>query len=120
MADSPRVSLDEIIVPHQELEDPRSTIYQRHPLASVLVLTLLAVRAGAAGRPSRKNGHDIEEFVESGAVDAGVGQVGEMVGDGEFLVGRHGAPPWCLGVEEENYQNYGTTTSFRQPISNDS
>jgi hypothetical protein len=62
----------------------------------------------------------IEEFVEPGAVDAWVGQVGEIMGDREFLVGRHGAPPWCLGVEEENYQNYGATTSFRQPISNDS
>jgi hypothetical protein len=65
-------------------------------------------------------GNDIEEFVEPGAVDAGVGQVGEMVGDGEFLVGRHGAPPWYLGVEEENYQNYGKDNSFRQLISNDS
>ena len=33
----------------QELEDPRSTINQRHPLASVLVIALLAVLAGAGG-----------------------------------------------------------------------
>jgi hypothetical protein len=63
-------------------------------------------------------GHDIEEFVVPGAVDAWVGQVGEMMGDGAFLVGRHGVPPWSLRVEEENYQNYGATTSFRQLISN--
>ena len=49
MADSRNVSLDEIVVHFQELEDPRSTINQRHPLHSVLVISLLAVLAGAAG-----------------------------------------------------------------------
>src|SRR3954462_14838772 len=49
MADSRRVSLDEIVVHFQELEDPRSTINQRHPLVSVLVIALLAVLAGAGG-----------------------------------------------------------------------
>jgi predicted transposase YbfD/YdcC len=46
---SRRVSLDEIVVHFEELEDPRSTINQRHPLASVLVIALLAVLAGAGG-----------------------------------------------------------------------
>ena len=45
MADLQRVSLDEIVVHFQELEDPRSTINQRHPLASVVVIALLAVLA---------------------------------------------------------------------------
>jgi predicted transposase YbfD/YdcC len=49
MADLRRVSLDEVAVHFQELEDPRSTINQRHPLASVLVIALLAVLAGAGG-----------------------------------------------------------------------
>jgi predicted transposase YbfD/YdcC len=49
VADSRNVSLDEIVVHFQELEDPRSTINQRHPLASVVVISLLAVLAGAAG-----------------------------------------------------------------------
>jgi hypothetical protein len=49
MTDSRCVSLDEIVVHFQELEDPRSTINQRHPLASVLVIALLAVLAGAGG-----------------------------------------------------------------------
>jgi hypothetical protein len=49
MMDSRRVSLDEIVVHFQELEDPRSTINQRHPLASVVVIALLAVVAGAGG-----------------------------------------------------------------------
>ena len=49
MMDSRRVSLDEIVAHFQELEDPRSTINQRHPLASVLVIAILAVLAGAGG-----------------------------------------------------------------------
>jgi predicted transposase YbfD/YdcC len=49
VADSRNVSLDEIVVHFQDLEDPRSIINQRHPLASVLVISLLAVLAGAAG-----------------------------------------------------------------------
>src|SRR5215468_12185188 len=49
MADLQRVSLDEIVVHFQELEDPRSTINRRHPLVSVVVIALLAVLAGAGG-----------------------------------------------------------------------
>jgi predicted transposase YbfD/YdcC len=49
MADLQRVSLDEVIVHFQELEDPRSTINRRHPLVSVVVIALLAVLAGAGG-----------------------------------------------------------------------
>jgi predicted transposase YbfD/YdcC len=49
MADLQRVSLDEIVVHFQVLEDPRSTINQRHPLVSVVVIALLAVLAGAGG-----------------------------------------------------------------------
>src|SRR6201988_2609694 len=49
MADARHVSPDEVVVHFQELEDPRSTINQRHPLASVLVIALLAVLAGAGG-----------------------------------------------------------------------
>jgi predicted transposase YbfD/YdcC len=49
VADSQHVSLDEIVVHFQRLEDPRSTINQRHPLVSVVVIALLAVLAGAGG-----------------------------------------------------------------------
>jgi predicted transposase YbfD/YdcC len=49
MGDLQRVSLDEVVVHFQELEDPRSTINQRHPLVSVVVIALLAVLAGASG-----------------------------------------------------------------------
>jgi hypothetical protein len=49
MVDLQRVSLDEVVVHFQELEDPRSTVNQRHPLTSVVVIALLAVLAGAGG-----------------------------------------------------------------------
>jgi predicted transposase YbfD/YdcC len=49
MAGLQRVSLDEIVVHFQELEDPRSTVNRRHPLTSVVVIALLAVLAGAGG-----------------------------------------------------------------------
>ena len=49
MAEVQRIGLDEVVAHFQELEDPRSTINQRHPLVSVLVIALLAVLAGAGG-----------------------------------------------------------------------
>lgn len=49
MADVRRIGLDEIVRQFAELEDPRSEINRRHPLASVLVIAVLAVLAGAGG-----------------------------------------------------------------------
>ena len=47
--DIQRNSLSEVIRHFQELEDPRSTVNRRHPLASVAVIALMAVLAGANG-----------------------------------------------------------------------
>jgi hypothetical protein len=44
-----RVSLDKIVGHFQELEDPHSTINQRNPLPTVLVIVLLSVPAGVGG-----------------------------------------------------------------------
>ena len=44
-----RVTLDEVVVFFEQLEDPRSSINRRHSLASVIVIAILAVLAGAAG-----------------------------------------------------------------------
>lgn len=49
MATVQRTGLDEIVAYFESLEDPRSTINRQHPLASVLVIALLAVLAGAGG-----------------------------------------------------------------------
>src|SRR3954463_13207393 len=49
MADSRRFGLDDVLVHFQELDDPRSEINRKHPLASVVVIALIAVLAGASG-----------------------------------------------------------------------
>jgi len=49
MAKIQHVSLDEIVGYFDELEDPRSTINQRHPLVSVVIIAMMAVLAGAGG-----------------------------------------------------------------------
>src|ERR1700685_3983288 len=49
MATPQHVSLDEVISYFDELEDPRSTINQKHPLVSVVVIAMMAVLAGAGG-----------------------------------------------------------------------
>jgi predicted transposase YbfD/YdcC len=43
------VTLDEVVGYFDELEDPRSDINRKHPLASVLVIAVLGVLAGASG-----------------------------------------------------------------------
>jgi predicted transposase YbfD/YdcC len=49
MADVRGIGLDEVVRQFQDLEDPRSTVNRLHPLSSVLVISLLAVLAGAGG-----------------------------------------------------------------------
>jgi predicted transposase YbfD/YdcC len=49
MADSQRFGLDEVVAYFQGLDDPRSEINRKHPLASVVVIALIAVLAGASG-----------------------------------------------------------------------
>jgi predicted transposase YbfD/YdcC len=49
MANVRHTGLDEVVTYFQGLEDPRSTVNRRHPLAGVLVIALLAVLAGAGG-----------------------------------------------------------------------
>jgi predicted transposase YbfD/YdcC len=51
MADSQRFELDEVVAYFQDLKDPRSRINRKHPLASVVVIALIAVLAGAS-RPT--------------------------------------------------------------------
>jgi predicted transposase YbfD/YdcC len=46
------IGLDEITCHFHELEDPRSTINQKHPFVSVVVIAIMAVLAGATGPTS--------------------------------------------------------------------
>jgi predicted transposase YbfD/YdcC len=47
-----RIGVEEIVRHFHELEDPRCTINQRHPLDSVIVIAIMAVLAGATGPTS--------------------------------------------------------------------
>ena len=49
MADVFHVGMDEILGHFQDLEDPRSSVNQQHPLVSVVVLAILAILAGSGG-----------------------------------------------------------------------
>lgn len=49
MGQTQRIVLDEAVGYFDELEDPRSSINQKHPLVSVLMIALMAVLAGAGG-----------------------------------------------------------------------
>ena len=49
MAKLEHIHLDEIIGYFAELEDPRSSINQKHPLVSVVVIAMMATLAGAGG-----------------------------------------------------------------------
>ena len=49
MAGTVRIQLDEILGYFDELEDPRSTVNQEHPLVSVVVIAMMAALAGAGG-----------------------------------------------------------------------
>lgn len=49
MADIQRISLSEVVKHFEQLEDPRSDINLRHPLVSVVVISVLAILAGANG-----------------------------------------------------------------------
>jgi predicted transposase YbfD/YdcC len=49
MARTQAVCLDEIVGYFDELEDPRSSVNQKHPLVSVVVIAMMAVLAGASG-----------------------------------------------------------------------
>jgi predicted transposase YbfD/YdcC len=49
MAEIQHVNLDEVVSYFDELVDPRSSINQKHPLVSVVVISMMAVLAGAGG-----------------------------------------------------------------------
>jgi predicted transposase YbfD/YdcC len=49
MANAQSIGLDEVVGYFDELEDPRSSINQRHPFAGVVVIAMMGVLAGAAG-----------------------------------------------------------------------
>ncbi len=49
MAETIRVGVNDVVRHFEGLEDPRSQTNRRHPLVSVIVISLMAVLAGAGG-----------------------------------------------------------------------
>ena len=43
------IGFEELIVHFEELEDPRSEINRKHPLVSVVVISLMGIPGGASG-----------------------------------------------------------------------
>jgi predicted transposase YbfD/YdcC len=63
------IGLEEIACYFDDLEDPRSTINQKHPLVSVVVIALMAVLAGAQGPTSIAKWATIKESFLRGVLD---------------------------------------------------
>lgn len=61
MAEIHRIGLDEVARHFEELEDPRSTVNQLHPLVSVVVIATMAVLAGADGPTAIAKWADLKE-----------------------------------------------------------
>ncbi len=49
MAQEVRIGIEDVLDCFEDLDDPRSDINQRHPFESVVVISLMAVLAGANG-----------------------------------------------------------------------
>src|SRR5436190_4590398 len=63
------IGLEEVTCYFEDLEDPRSTINQKHPLVSVVVIALMAVLAGAQGPTSIAKWATIKESFLRGVLD---------------------------------------------------
>src|SRR3954465_1750327 len=63
------IGREEITCYFDDLEDPRSTINQKHPLVSVVVIALMAVLAGAQGPTSIAKWATIKEPFLRGVLD---------------------------------------------------
>ena len=76
---STRSKLDEIVASFSTLEDPRSPINRRHPLASVVVIAVLAVLAGAAGPTAIARWAELKEELLTAVLDLPDGVPGKDV-----------------------------------------
>ena len=61
MTDVQRIDLDEVVRYCAELEDPRSSVKLQHPAASVIVIALWVVLAGAGGSTAIARWAGLEE-----------------------------------------------------------
>src|SRR5882757_4192777 len=64
-----QISLEEVVDYFDELEDPRSTINQKHPFVSVVVIALMAVLAGANGPTTIAQWAEVKKSFLIGVLD---------------------------------------------------
>jgi predicted transposase YbfD/YdcC len=64
-----RIELEEIVGHFDALEDPRSSIHQKHPLVSVVVIAMMAVLAGATGPTTIAMWAEIKKSFLMGVLD---------------------------------------------------
>ena len=117
MASSRSVSLDEVVAHFQQLEDPRSTINRRHPLAGVVVIALLAVLAGAGGPTAIARWAALKEQLLCGLLDLPHGVPGKDVFRRILMILQPAAFQACFaGWLDSLRAEAGATTGVEQPI----
>src|SRR6266478_5144898 len=117
MADLQRVSLDEVVVHFRELEDPRSTINQRHPLVSVVIIALLAVLAGASGPTAIARWAALKEEFLLGVLDLPNGLPRKDVFRRVLMTLKPAAFQACFGGWLQSLRTEaGAETGVEQPV----
>src|SRR6266436_1977202 len=112
-----RVSLDEVVVHFEELEDPRSTINQRHPLVSVIVIALLAVLAGASGPTAIARWAALKEEFLLGVLDLPNGLPRKDVFRRVLMTLKPAAFQACFGGWLQSLRTEaGAETGVEQPV----
>ncbi len=117
MASSRSVSLDEVVAHFQQLEGPRSTINLRHPLASVVVIALLAVLAGAGGPTAIARWAAFKQEMLCGVLELPYGVPGKDVFRRILMILQPAAFQACFAAWLESLRAEAVaTTGVEQPI----
>jgi predicted transposase YbfD/YdcC len=117
MADVQCISLYEIGLHFAELEDPRSTINQQHPLISVVVIALMAVLAGAGGPTAIAKWAALKEEFLRNALDLPNGIPRKDVFRRVLMALRPGAFQACFANWLTSLRaNAAAATGVEQPI----
>jgi predicted transposase YbfD/YdcC len=117
MANHRRTGWDEVVAHFSALEDPRSTINQKHPLPSVLVIALLAVLAGATGPTSIARWAKLKEPWLSSLLDLPHGVPGKDVFRRVLMLLKPEAFRTCFAAWVASLRAYAAAaTGVAQPV----
>ncbi len=117
MAKVQQVCLDEVVGYFDALEDPRSSINQKHPLVSVVVIALMAVLAGAGGPTAIARWARMKAAFLSQVLDLPHGLPGKDVFRRVLMLLRPEAFQQCfVSWLEALRQHAAETTAVDQPV----